>query len=275
MRIFLPFAVVVALAGTHVAAHPASRTAASQSPTDNPCDEQWDRGRGSRHCEVREERLAAFAGPLVVDAAPNGGIQVEAWDESGILVRAIVIAQADSDDDARRIASEVQVHTGGGRVTATGPDLRSHRRESWHVSYRVYVPARTDLDLATRNGGIAIRGVQGDIRFETSNGGVSLSDLGGDVRGRTTNGGLTVTLGGAEWDGAGLDVQTTNGGVRLAIPEGYSARLESGTVNGGFQSEVPLTVQGRINRNVSATLGSGGAPVKVRTTNGGVRITRR
>lgn len=249
--------------------------ASATSPTDNPCDERSDRGRGERHCEVRDERLAAFAGPLSVNASPNGGIRVEAWDQSEILVRAIVNTRAETDADARRIASEVQVQTGGGRVTATGPDLNGRRRESWHVSYRVYVPARTDLDLNTRNGGITIRGVQGNLRFDATNGGVTLTDLAGDVRGRTRNGGLTVALGGTQWDGAGLDVETTNGGVRLAVPDGYSAELSARTVNGGFRSEVPLTVQGRIDREVNSTLGGGGAPVKVRTTNGGLRITRR
>lgn len=245
------------------------------SRADDPCDDRGDWGQGERHCEVREERLAAFAGPLAVDASPNGGIRVEAWDEADILVRAIVNAQAETDADARRIASEVQVQTGGGRITATGPDLRSRRRESWHVSYRVYVPARTDLDLNTRNGGITIRGVQGHLRFDATNGGVRLTDVGGDVRGRTRNGGLTVALGGSHWEGAGLDVETTNGGVNLSVPDGYSAELTARTVNGGLRSEVPLTVQGRLDREINSTLGSGGPPVTVRTTNGGLRITRR
>ncbi len=245
------------------------------SPTDNPCDDRRGRDRGERHCEVREERLAAFAGTLTVDASPNGGIRVEAWDESDILVRAIVNAQAETEADARRLATEVQVQTGGGRITATGPAPRSRPRESWHVSYRVYVPARTDLDLNTRNGGIGIRGVQGNLRFDATNGGVTLTDVGGDVRGRTRNGGLTVALGGSQWEGAGLDVETTNGGVNLAVPDGYSAELTARTVNGGLRSEVPLTVQGRLDREINSTLGSGGPPVKVRTTNGGLRITRR
>jgi hypothetical protein len=245
-----------------------------QPDTSDPCERRGGWGDRERHCEVREERLGVFAGPLTVDASPNGGIRVEAWDQNEILIRAIVNTEARTEADARSIASEVQIHTGGGRVHATGPD-RSGRRESWHVSYRVYVPARTDLDLSSRNGGISIAGVSGRIRFETRNGGVSLADLAGDVRGRTANGGLHVTLGGARWDGDGLDVETTNGGVRLSVPDGYSAELTASTVNGGFRSEVPITVQGRIDRAVSGTMGSGGAPVKVRTTNGGVRVTRR
>ena len=61
----------------------------------------------------------------------------------------------------------------------------------------------------------------------------------------------------------------------MAIPSGYSAELETGTVNGGFQTDLPLTVQGRLDRQVRATLGSGGPLLKVTTTNGGVRLTQR
>lgn len=104
-----------------------------------------------------------------------------------------------------------------------------------------------------------------------------LSDIGGSVRGRTRNGGVTVALAGQRWDGDGLDVETTNGGVTLSIPDGYNADLETRTVNGSFRTDYPITIQGELNsrRGISTTLGSGGAPVRVRTTNGGLRINRR
>jgi DUF4097 and DUF4098 domain-containing protein YvlB len=117
--------------------------------------------------------------------------------------------------------------------------------------------------------------VEGRLEFGTTNGGVRLTNVAGDVRGRTTNGGVDIDLDGPAWRGEGLDVQTSNGGVRLAIPDGYSAQLEAGTVNGGLNSDFPLTVKGRINRDIEATLGAGGAPIRVRTSNGGVRITRK
>lgn len=77
------------------------------------------------------------------------------------------------------------------------------------------------------------------------------------------------------WNGSGLDVQTSNGGVKLAVPEGYSAHLETGTVNGHISIDFPVMVQGTIGRTFSTDLGSGGPSLRVRTSNGGVRITKR
>lgn len=247
-----------------------------QTGTDaDPCADR--RGRGDddyrQYCEVRDQTMPA--GPLDVNAGPNGGITVEAWDRNEIRVRAIVRANAATDERAKALAAGVEIQAGGGRVEATGPD--TSRREWWSVSYRINVPRANDLDLSTRNGGVTISGVSGNLRFDTTNGGVRLSDLGGSVNGRTTNGGLTVNLGGTQWDGEGIDVQTSNGAVSLAIPEGYNAALEARTNNGGMRVDFPITVQGEImgRRGINATLGSGGPTVRVRTSNGAVRIGRR
>jgi hypothetical protein len=244
-----------------------------EQQSDDPCRDNGWNDDDYRFCEVREHTMAA--GPLTVDAGRNGGIRVQGSDRNDIHVRAVVTAHARSEGDAKQLASGVQVVVGSGRVSSNGPSTGN--REGWSVSYRISVPTRTNLDLSANNGGITIDAVSGTIRFDTTNGGVRLSGLSGDVRGETRNGGLTVQLDGQRWEGAGLDVETTNGGVTLAIPDGYNADLTTGTVNGGFRTEVPMTVQGELSprRGLSTTLGSGGPPVRVRTTNGGLRINRR
>jgi DUF4097 and DUF4098 domain-containing protein YvlB len=135
-------------------------------------------------------------------------------------------------------------------------------------------PREIDLSLETQNGSIAIADVRGNLSFRAQNGAINLDSVAGNVRGRTTNGGVDAELTGDTWEGTGLDLETTNGGVRLRIPENYSARLETGTVHGGIDIDFPVTLQGRIGRELSTTLGDGGPLVRAETTNGGVRITR-
>src|SRR5262249_7837648 len=136
-------------------------------------------------------------------------------------------------------------------------------------------PRRCALSVKGHNGGISVSAVNGSIEFNTLNGGVTLNKLGGSVRGNTTNGGLNIILDGDHWDGEGLDALTTNGGITMSVPENYNAHLETSTVNGSMNFGFPITVQGRLNRDISIDLGSGGALVKAVTTNGGVNIRRR
>ena len=125
------------------------------------------------------------------------------------------------------------------------------------------------------NGSLGVDGVNGKLDLRTTNGSVSLADVGGDVRAHTQNGSLSVQLAGSKWDGSGLDAETQNGSVRMAIPEGYAAQIETGTVNGGIHTDFPITVQGRIGRRLTLPLNGGGVTLRAMTTNGGVTLSRR
>jgi hypothetical protein len=238
----------------------------------SPCPDNSGSSRPS-HCEIRELSVPVVGNALSVDATPNGGIAVRGWDRAEIQVRARVTANAETQQEADAMAAEVHVLTDGGRIRSEGRPSVS--RGGWSVSFEVMAPAQHGLTLRTTNGGISVKGVQGEIDLQTTNGGISLTDVNGEVRGNTTNGGVQIELSGDAWHGQGLDVQTHNGGVRLTVPEGYSAHLDAGTTNGGIRCDFPVTVQGTIGRNFSGDLGHGGVPLKVRTTNGGVQIVRR
>ena len=226
-----------------------------------------------RYCEVRSTTVPASSS-LEVDASPNGGIEVEAWNRNEIRIEAKVQTQARRSGAARELADGIEIVVESGRIDTEGP--RTNRRgDGWSVSYRLMVPRRIDLDLRSVNGGIALAGVTGRIDLRTTNGGLSIRNAAGDVRGRSTNGGITATLTGDRWQGAGLDVETTNGGVVLEVPAGYSARLETGTTHGGYEIDFPVTVQGRVDRRrLSVDLGDGGPTIRAMTTNGGVSVRR-
>lgn len=254
-----------ALAGALTLLAPIATAASAQtwstSTSDSWCRESRDRD-DDRMCEVREAAFPA-GGALTVDAGPNGGVSVEGGDTGEVRVLAKVVTREGTQP------AEVAIAHDGGRLEASGP-----KRGDWSVSFRIEVPRSYDLDLTANNGGLRVEGVDGKVRLETSNGGISLASMAGDVRGRTANGGLTVELDGDTWRGDGLDVETSNGGVQLAVPADYSAELVTGTVNGKLDVGFPVTVQGELRKELRATLGDGGPTVRVKTTNGSVKVSR-
>jgi len=232
------------------------------------CDQsRRGQSRGAVACQVQEYTFDGD-GDLRIDGGLNGGVTVEGWAQNHVLVLAKVQTYARTQDRADELLARIEVQASRRVVESDGPDAR--RRENWSVSYRVFVPQKTDLSVETHNGGVSLSDLDGRVRFKALNGGVSLAGLSGDVSGRTTNGGLNVVLSGDHWEGRGLDVQTTNGSVSVSIPDGYSAELNTGTVNGGIRTDFPITVRGKIGRSLRTTLGDGGATISVTTTNGGV-----
>jgi hypothetical protein len=266
-----------ALMALSPAVNPGPASSAQQvSTADNWCGGE-NSGDREGVCEVREYTIPATGATVTVDARPNGGIVVNGGTRADVLVQAKVVAMAQTKDRAKQIASAVQVNVAADKISATGPN-HGDREEGWSVSYRLSVPERTSLSLQSTNGGISIAHVDGQIDFKTVNGGVKLTALGGEVKGRTSNGGVDVDLEGTTWQGEGLDVETHNGGVKLAMPENFSAHLQTGTVNGGMHLDIPLAVQpqtDRRERNIDTQIGAGGPLIRVHTTNGGIRVTRK
>ena len=245
---------------------------ARYSLTCNDEDNSYDDAR-ARHCEVKEQTLAATGGTISVDGMRNGGIGIKGWERNEILVRYRLQTQASTQAEADSLASQVRVATAGAQIRAEGPEQNGNAH--WSVSYEIFVPRQSNLSLRTHNGGISISNVRGSINFEAENGGVALSHLGGNVKGETTNGGLAVELSGSTWEGEGLDVATTNGGLAVTVPSNYSAHLEAGTVNGGFVVSPSIAEVTRGTKQISLNLGSGGTNLRIHTTNGGVSIKRR
>lgn len=243
------------------------------------CENGGYRGDRPRHCEVREQTLAAV-GRLAADAGRNGGVTIKGWLANQVLVRAKVETWGDTDAEAALLASQVRVDANTGQVAASGPEAQVRNVQGnagWAVSYEIFVPQVSDLELKANNGGISISDVRGRIEFSAKNGGVHLKRVAGEVAGSTVNGGVQIELSGNTWDGRQLEVSTRNGGITLAVPERYSAHVRTETMNGGVRSELPAaTPQGnlRASRNLDLTLGSGGPLIHVSTTNGGITLKR-
>ncbi|MFN2500943.1 MAG: DUF4097 family beta strand repeat-containing protein [Pyrinomonadaceae bacterium] len=225
--------------------------------------------------ELREITTTA-SGTVNVDGGQNGGISVKGEDRGDILIRACVQVWAPTDAAARAAASNIRIGSAGGMIKADGAD----GDKNWSVSYQILAPRSTNLSLKAHNGGISVSSIDGSSEFETMNGGVSVSNASGSVKGRTMNGGVNVVLSGSSWKGSGLDVSTTNGGINLVMPANFAARVETATVNGGFSSEIPALQaeksdkeRGHRATKISADLNGGGAPIRIVTTNGGVRIS--
>jgi DUF4097 and DUF4098 domain-containing protein YvlB len=250
----------------------------SQSNTDDAwldrCERDSDRDDRVAVCEVRVSGFRPSRSGFRFDPGANGGVSLEGWDRDSVAVHARIRAHAENTANARALARDVQIGRSGNTVSAEAPE--TGRRESVSVELVVYLPRRSDVTAETVNGPISARNLFGTLDLQTANGPLSLEAVGGDVQARTTNGPLSIRLTGLRWEGTGLDAETSNGPATLYIPEDYSAELETGTRNGPFDADFPLTVTltGRMQRHFTTTLGRGGTPIRVVTSNGPLSLRR-
>jgi DUF4097 and DUF4098 domain-containing protein YvlB len=239
------------------------------------CDQPgWSINGLDTFCKMVEVP-ADFSGSINVKSG-NGAIVIRGWDEPGVLVRAKIQTAATSVFDAVALADRVSIEVAAGKVQATGPQTTTHL--SWSVCWEIFLPHNADLTLATLNGAITISDITGRIQFSVSNGAVAVDRLGGNVDGSVSNGAIAITLGGDHWDGAGLTVKTSTGAIAVHVPHAYSAHFEASTTVGTISTNYPVSVsRGKwgipgLGGSLAFDAGAGGAPIRVSTTVGAIRI---
>jgi DUF4097 and DUF4098 domain-containing protein YvlB len=143
------------------------------------------------------------------------------------------------------------------------------------VRYEIKVPAGVAVKLETVNGGIDVTGVRARVEAETTNGGVTARRIAGPIEASTTNGGLDVDVD-AVTD-PGIDLECTNGGIKLRLPRDAKATLSARITNGGIDAdELDIELAGEATRRrLEGRLNGGGPRIELEGTNGGIRISAK
>ena len=199
----------------------------------------------------------------------NGPVEVQGWDRDAVEVRAVKTAKH-HESDLDRVTIEVSAKADSVSVTTHYPQDEGVEVA---VEYLVRVPRGAHVEhVGTINGTVSVVGVDSIDDLHTVNGNIEVYDGGGNVHAHTTNGNIHLEL--AHFVGAtGASAETTNGSLLVALPADAQADIETRCLNGNFLSEVPLTMQSTLKpREMHGKLGKGGAPIKLRTINGGIRI---
>jgi hypothetical protein len=199
----------------------------------------------------------------------NGPVEVQGWDRDAVEVRAVKSAKH-HESDLDRVTIEISAHSDSVSVTTRYPQDEGVEVA---VAYLVRVPRGAHIEhLGTINGTISVVGVDSVDDLHTVNGNIEVYDGGGNVHAHTTNGNIHLEL--AHFAGAsGAFAETTNGSLVVALPVDAQADIETRCLNGNFLSEVPVAMQSTLKpREMHGKIGKGGAPIKLRTINGGIRI---
>ena len=236
----------------------------------------------SMHGGGRERAEREWTRTYTLDAAGadveivnvNGPIAVEASDGNTLDVRAVITARGATPEDARKVLDRVEMAEEAGpssvRLQAKYP--RELGRNGIEVFYTIRAPRTAKLSLETVNGRVNVDGAFAAVKAESTNGGVYGEGLGNSVAAATTNGEIKVKM--ASVGGEGVSLETTNGSIDLKLPVDAKATLAARCVNGGIKvSDLPFERSGDgSRRKLDGAINGGGAPVRLETVNGGIRV---
>jgi DUF4097 and DUF4098 domain-containing protein YvlB len=180
------------------------------------------------------------------------------------------------------------------------------------VHFEITGPAASDVDAHTSDGALEVDGFSGQLDLSTSDGKLTATNCAGSIKSHVSDGEMRITRmqGGLEArssDGPmllegtfkGLDirssdgkvditvrpgsamdrpwsVQSSDGDVRLQLPEGFSADLDVSTSDGRIQMDHPVTMTGgKISEHhITGKLNAGGPTLRIHASDGSVTIAK-
>ena len=233
-----------------------------------------------------------------------GSIEVVGTSDHQIQVTVTKSIRAASPSDLDRAKTEVTLDaTQDGdsvRLYVNGPfrcdrncnecwRQRDERRYVVKMDFRVRVPERIALRLATVNEGlVTVENVLGDYQVRNVNGEVTMRDVGGSGTVKTVNGAVKVSF--RENPRQPSEFSTVNGDVELAFAKSLAADFHFKTFSGNVYSDFTMTAlppaagtaerkNGRFvyrtNLYTGGRVGSGGPEITLENLNGDIRVLER
>jgi len=196
-------------------------------------------------------------------------VDVQGWDRDVVEVHAVKTAKH-KESDLDRVSIDVEARRDSVSIATRYPQ---NEGVEVAVDYTIHVPHGAHLEhIGTVNGTLRIAGIENVEDLHSVNGNIEVFDAGGTVHAHTTNGNVHLELAHLP-EKTGASAETTNGSLVLAVPGDMQADVEARCLNGSFFSELPITMESNQRpREMHGKLGRGGAPIHLRTVNGGIRL---
>jgi putative adhesin len=218
---------------------------------------------------------------------------------------AIEITVGSGNNIAARVTTEnYKIGEGGLRITEhqdgdkVDLTVRIPNQSGFHLGWHdrrarveIQVPAQTALDLHSGDGNINVDGTSGGARIDTGDGAVEVHNFSGSVRARTGDGHITVDgvvnevylhsgdghIDLAARPGSKMDrgwlIHTSDGRVEVKLPGDFPAELYAHTGDGRITLDVPVTVNGSMERSrLRGKMNGGGELLEISTGDGSIHI---
>ncbi len=207
----------------------------------------------------------------------NGEIKISKSDDTlGIItVNAEKIARVRFDDKNKEIENlDVNIDSSGNEVKITTDYERIAKgffsqAEDRRVNYDIRVPANMKVEVDNTNGVITLTGLANDVKVNSVNGASNISKCSGSISVDATNGSVSGNFDSTK----GINIDVTNGAVKLGGLRNVSANVNASTVNGKIKfNNLNFSNLTAEKKNLTGTLGTGSSLIKISSVNGSITL---
>lgn len=147
------------------------------------------------------------------------------------------------------------------------------------------------VDLRSGDGSLTVDALKGAVRLHTGDGSIDATDLDGKceatsgdgrlrIAGRfdvltahTGNGNIGVEASRASKMESSWNITSGDGGIDVAVPSDLPANIEASSGDGRITSDIPITMDGVMNRSrIHGKMNGGGATLTIHTGDGSIHL---
>ncbi len=126
----------------------------------------------------------------------------------------------------------------------------------------------------TSDGSITLEGARADsMNLRTSDGAIRCRNVAAaEMDCHTSDGSILIEYAADAPNALKLSAITSDGNITLVAPPGLSALIEAATNDGLIHTNLPITIQGKVGKSLTGTIGDGAGRVYLRTHDGSITI---
>jgi hypothetical protein len=236
----------------------------------------------------REEKQFQFypGGRMTIHSTVSGNVRIIGWKKGIVRIEAEKIVRGLPPEQAKSLIGRFPIRTRWNQTSAV-VEVGGSPADDAAVQFNlaIYIPGdKIDLKAVFVRGDLSVESANGWIEVSLVQGNLRASSMSGYFSGSIEEGDIQVEMTGTRWNGLEFAAATKMGSIDLWLPPEYSAALQMETLDGKVSADYPpKTVDGEpapweigIRKKAQAlqtTVGEGGAPVKLITNAGDIRLS--
>ncbi|MDT8303159.1 MAG: DUF4097 family beta strand repeat-containing protein [Sedimentisphaerales bacterium] len=203
-----------------------------------------------------------------------GSITIDGQDVTNCDVTAAITVKAPTEEEAKELARQIKIELeqNGDTLTVKTTKPRQKRRRSISINFKIVVPKQTALQISSNVGEIHVSNITEDIKAQTDVGKISCKEISGDIDLKVDVGKVNVVYSKTASAACNVTIRTDVGSIDITTPPECSAAVQANTDVGSISTDMPLTIKGRVGKNLQGTIGAGEGKLSLMTDVGSIRI---